>query len=87
MNITNEFLEELNKLIAKRDDCVEHLEMFDDDDENSLDDFHQFSISKDYDNWYARKCSVDSDIKTLLDQLNSDDFMDVIHGGLAEFID
>ena len=30
--ITNEFLEELNKLIAKRDECVSHLDMFDDVD-------------------------------------------------------
>ena len=32
MSISNEFLEELNKLIAKRDECAEHMDCIDDDD-------------------------------------------------------
>jgi hypothetical protein len=78
--ITNEFLEELNKLIAKRDECVSHLDMFDDVD---LDDF---CVLLDYDNWLARRNSVDSDIRVMFDKLHSDDFVEIIQEGLGELI-
>jgi hypothetical protein len=78
--ITNEFLEELNKLIAKRDECVSHLDMFEDAD------FDDFYVSQDYDNWFARRCSVDSDIRVMFDELHSDDFVEIIQEGLGELI-
>jgi len=84
--ITNEFLEKLNKLISKRDECVEHLDMFDDDGEDYDVDFDDFYVSQDYDNWFARRCSVDSDIRIMFDELHSDDFVEIIQEGLGELI-
>ena len=80
MSISNEFLEELNKLIAKRDECAEHMDCIDDDD------FDDFFVSQDYQLWSMRKGEVDSDNRCMFDKLDTDDFIEIIQEGLGELI-
>ena len=80
--ITNEFLKNIEALFNRRLICEEHLDMFDDDDV----DFDDYEVSHDYDNWYSRRCSVDTDIKIMLDQLHPDTFVEIIKEGLSEII-
>ncbi|MNY80999.1 hypothetical protein D3C86_2223360 [compost metagenome] len=49
-------------------------------------DFDDYEVSHDYDNWYSRRCSVDTDIRIMLEQLHPDTFVEIIKDGLSEYI-
>jgi hypothetical protein len=76
LTLDNDFLDTFNKLILKRDDCIEHMSNIDDED------FDDFFVSQDYQQWQMRKSEVDSDIRCMFDKIDTDDFVEIISLGI-----